>query len=295
MKFSHFHLIFLLGAALFVSPAPAASAQSSINWKTAIRYGKLVNIAENVSSTSNLTATDKQAIANLGYTYLATIYGSDLGTDGSPEAGVTVSYGFLAISSSGELVAAIRGTDSILEWIDDAQIYFVPNPIANSTGYTAEGFTAIYKSLRTGPSSTSTSLPTAIKSYIASGQAQSITVSGHSLGGALVTLLSLDLAHNSTLVPTSYTFASPRTGDLFFRNDYNSAVANSYRVYNATDIVPDLPLWPYYSVKSGFKLTPNAAQVDTGVACSHHMTTYLWLMGQQAGVDAGSLNSSCAK
>jgi len=143
-----------------------------------------------------------------------------------------------------------------------------------------------------GTSSSSETLVNAVKDYLNAEKAT--TVSGHSLGGALATLLTLDVAHNSKLpTPVVYTYASPRVGDYLFKDDYNDTVATSYRMYNSTDAVPDMPLWPYTSVKTGFKLTPDTSKVSTSIACSHHLTTYLWLMGQQAGVDAGALDSDC--
>jgi predicted lipase len=275
-------MIFL---ALSMIVSRTALAQTSINWSTAIRYAELVKIAENVEPASDYSATDKQAISAQGYTYLQTVYGSDLTTDATPTAGNIVSYGFLALSSSGELIAILRGTDTILEWIDDAQFYFVSNPIKGSLGFTEEGFTSIYKSLRMGTSSSSETLVNAVKDYLNAEKAT--TVSGHSLGGALATLLTLDVAHNSKLpTPVVYTYASPHVGDYLFKDDYNDTVATSYRMYNSTDAVPDMPLWPYTSVKTGFKLTPDTSKVSTSIACSHHLTTYLWLMGQQAGVDS---------
>jgi hypothetical protein len=274
--------------------SPVAHASTAINWNTAIKYAQLVEIAENVANTSDYTPANKAAISSLGYSYLVTLWGSDLGTDATPDVSDTVSYGFLAVSSSGELVAVIRGTDSILEWIDDAQFYFVSNPISHSLGLTEEGFSAIYKSLRVAAPTSSQTAISAIRAYVSNGTAKSVTVAGHSLGGALATLLALDIAHNTAQKnPTLYTYASPRVGEEFFALDFKETVANSYRVYLSTDVVPDLPLWPYTSVHTGYQLVPNSSEVDTGIVCSHHLTTYLWLMGKVAGVNAGALNSEC--
>ena len=288
-----FSILFVIPVLLGIF-ASTAHAANTINWNTAIKYAKLTEIAENVSSTKDYSSTDKAAISALGYTYLQTLWGSDLGTTDTPDAGVTVSYGFLAVSSSGELVAAIRGTDSILEWIDDAQFYFVTNPVSHSLGLTEEGFTAIYKSLRIGSAASSTTAINSVKSYITAGTAKSVTVTGHSLGAALGTLLALDVAHNTTITsPTLYTFASPRVGEEFFALDFNEHVTDSYRVYIASDVVPDMPLWPYTAVKTGYSLTLDSSKVKTGIVCSHHLTTYLWEMGQVTGTSAGTLESSC--
>ncbi len=272
----------------------SAPAQSSINWLTAIQYAKLAKIAEGVSPKSDYTSVDKQLISEQGYTFLQPIYGSDLSTDATPDVSDTVSYGYLALSSAGELVAVLRGTDTVLEWIDDAQFYFVFNPIPHTYGFTEEGFSGIYKSLRVARSTSSQTVVSSIKGYVSAGTAKSVTITGHSLGGALATLLALDVARNTSQEsPVVFTFASPRVGEEFFANDFNDTVPASYRIYNNTDVVPDLPLWPYTSVKTSFKLVSNSSQVNTDITCSHHLTTYLWLMGQKAGVNAGSLEANC--
>lgn len=285
-------LKFVLAALVVILPL-CATAQSSITWTNAIHYAKLVKIAEGVQPTSDYADADKAAISALGYTYLKTIYGNDFTAIFDPDMADTVSYGFLAVSSSGELVTVLRATDTILEWVDDAQFYFVVNPVSNSYGFTEEGFSSIYKSLRVGASDSAASVRSAIKSYISAGTATSVTVTGHSLGGALAELVGLDVALNTSAKPVLYTFASPRVGEELWAYDYKTHISTSYRVYNSTDIVPDLPLWPFEQVKTGFKLTPNTHVVSTSIACSHHLTTYLYLMGQAAGVNAGSLDSDC--
>jgi hypothetical protein len=280
-------------AALAVIVPLSATAQSSITWTTAIKYAKLVKVAEGVQPTSDYADTDKTAITALGYTYLTTIYGNDFTAIFDPDMADTVSYGFIAVSPSGELVTVIRGTDTVLEWIDDAQFYYVVNPVGNSYGFTEEGFSSIYKSLRTGKADSSPSVRSAIASYLAAGTGSSVAVTGHSLGGALAELVSLDITLNTSKKPTVYTFASPKVGEYLWEYDYNHHISTSYRIYNSTDIVPDIPLWPFEQVKTGFKLSPDTSVVSTTVACSHHLTTYIYLMGQAAGANAGSLDSDC--
>lgn len=284
----------LLLLAFVLLATGGAFAQSSIHWSNAIHYAKLVKIAEGVEPTNDYSDADKQAIAALGYTYQQTIYGSDWNSSDTVSSDTTVSYGFLATSSTGELVAVLRGTDTTIEWVDDAKFALVSNPIKNSSGYTEYGFSKIYSSLRMGTATSATPVVSAIATQATAGAIQSVTVTGHSLGGALCELLTLDVAHNTKITaPVAYSFASPRVGTSGFQSDYNNTVATSYRVYNTKDIVPDVPFWPYYQVNTGFPLVPDSSKVSTSVACSHHLTTYLWLMGQEAGVDAGALNAEC--
>ena len=102
-----------------------------------------------------------------------------------------------------------------------------------------------------------------------------VTVTGHSLGAALATLLAIDMSANTTFPTGLYTLASPRVGDLTFHNLFNHVVPNAYRIVNRLDVVPQLPppLF-YFHVGDETELVPsNAMKLD--VACEHHLTSYL--------------------
>jgi len=268
-----------------------------INWTTAIQYANLVKIAESVDPSASYGPADISAITNAGYTFLQTIYGDDLATDIDSHLGDVVTFGFLAVSPAKELVAAIRGTDSILEWLHDASFLMVPSPISGSRGSTEDGFTAVYKSLRIGQANGTLAAKDSIKSYLDSGAAASVTICGHSLGGALATFLTLDVALNTSChTPTAYTYASPRTGDHDFAGSFNAAIASCYRVTNRQDLVPKLPPilpLPYEHVNTQYELNPPPNQINPSIPCMHHLTTYLFLMAQLAGSTAYPLDADC--
>ena len=268
-----------------------------INWDTAIKYASLVTIAESVAPSSSYGPSEIDQITMAGYTFLQTMYGDDLATDIDPHVGDVVSFGFLAVSSTKELVAAIRGTDTILEWLHDASFLMVPCPITGAHGFTEDGFTAVYRSLRIGQANGTLSAKDSIKSYLDAGAAASVTVCGHSLGGALATLLTLDVGLKTLCrVLPAYTYAIPRAGDHIFVGSYNATVPSSYRIANRQDLVPKLPPilpLPYEHVNTQYELNPPPNKIHTTIACMHHLTTYLWLMGQLAGTDAYPLNSEC--
>jgi hypothetical protein len=268
-----------------------------INWNTAIQYAGLVAIAESVQPTGSYGPNEISQIKTAGYTFLQTIYGDDLATDIDPHLGDIVTFGFLAVSDAKEVVAAIRGTDSILEWLHDASYLMVPSPISGSHGYTEDGFTAVYLSLRIGKANGTPTAKDAIKGYLDTGTAGSVTVCGHSLGGALATLLTLDVGLNTSCrTPVAYTYASPRTGEHLFAGCYNAAIPSSYRVANRQDLVPKLPPilpLPYEHVNTQYELVPLANQINSTIPCMHHLTTYLFLMGQQPGGTPSALDSDC--
>ena len=271
---------------------------ASVNWATAIAYAALVEIAESVDPSADYSAADIARITADGYTFLQTIYGDDLATDVDSHLGDVVTFGFVAVSAQKQLVAVVRGTDTILEWLHDASFLMVPSPIANAHGLTEDGFTAVYRSLRTGRANGTPAIKDSIQIYLGTGAATSVTVCGHSLGGALATLLTLDVGLNTTCkTPTVYTYASPRTGDHTFANCFNGAIAASYRISNRQDLVPKLPpLLPltYEHVNTEYELNPAYGAIAGTIACMHHLTTYLWLMDQLAKTNTYQLDPGCA-
>ncbi|KAI3886502.1 hypothetical protein MKX03_036001 [Papaver bracteatum] len=73
-----------------------------------------------------------------------------------------------------------------------------------------------------------------------------IYVTGHSLGGALATLLALELsssqmAKHGAIYMTMYNFGSPRVGNRRFVDIYNEKVKDSWRIVNHRDIIPTIP------------------------------------------------------
>jgi pimeloyl-ACP methyl ester carboxylesterase len=130
----------------------------------------------------------------------------------------------------------------------------------------------------------------------------SVTICGHSLGGALATLLALDVAANTVYTgPAVYTYGSPRTGDSLFAGTYDQVVKNSYRVANRLDIVPALPppvdyehvLNPYELNPVRLVPLPPKVLVQSTVSCEHSLVTYLYLLSLQSGGPVLPLEPAC--
>ena len=273
------------------------TCMSPINWGTAIRYAGLIKIAESVAPSGSYSQTQLAAIKAAGYTYLQTLYADDLATDIDPHIGEVVAFGFLAVSDARELVVAIRGTDTILEWLHDGCFLMVPSPVVGAGGLTEDGFTAVYRSLRCGVATGTLSAKDSIKTHLDKGTATTVTVCGHSLGGALATLLSLDVKLNASgSAPTVYTYASPRVGDRLFAGSYNPAIAASYRIVNRQDLIPNLPFilpLPYEHVNTQCELNPPPNAIAQTIPCMHRLTTYLWMMSQLVSSNTCSLDPDC--
>ncbi len=272
---------------------------------TAILFGELVKAAEDVNP-SDLTNAQGRVIpvsygtAGGNYTVVSTFYGNDLATDLNPgRATQIVSFGLILKGPGGDVVVAIRGTEEIWEWIHDADFLSIKCPFLAGAGKTEDGFTNLYQSLRMTADPTSTRLVDELKAL--PNLTGKVAICGHSLGGALATLLALDVAANTPFKnPAVFTYASPRTGDSLFASTYNQLVPNTTRIAHRVDVVPKLPTPPVYEhVNTAVELnsltfTPLPhLLVKPDILCAHHLTTYLNLLSRQAGGPVLALNPEC--
>jgi hypothetical protein len=280
---------------------------------SAILYGQLVNAAYDVPSTDLTNHAGQTVSAGIGanptaYKVVTSIFANDLATDiNKTRATIPVSIGLVLQSAAGDVVIAIRGTEGIYEWVHDANFLMVPCPFLSAAGHTDDGFTAMYLSMTTSTTAGSPKLAPALSSIAWPQPVKSVTICGHSLGGALATLLALDVAANGGdplspfKQPAVYTYASPKTGGPVFVNMYNHVVPNTIRIANRMDLVPKLPLPPLYEhVDTLVDLNPIVMGVPPKLlvkfelACEHILTSYLHLLSLRTGGPVLSLKAGCA-
>ena len=270
----------------------------------AILYAQLVNAAYAVDP-ADVTNHAGQ-IVNVGaanYQVVTSIFANDLATDMNPERGkARVSIGLvLQAAAAGDVVIAVRGTEGIQEWVHDAEFLLVTCPFLAGAGHTEDGFTAVYMSMTTSLDPKCPRVTQALAGLNFPRPVTSLTISGHSLGGALATLLALDVAANTAFKnPAVYTYASPRTGGPQFAATYNQVVPNTNRIAGRLDLVPKLPLPPLYehvlglfeinSIKLGI---PPKILVKPDLVCLHILTSYLYLLSLQAGGPVLPLQPTC--
>ncbi|BCZ24348.1 lipase family protein [Mycobacterium senriense] len=279
--------------------------QPTLDLTQAIQFAQLVN-ATYGTPPGDLTNKAGQALSAGGvdYTVVTTIYANDLATDMNPARALDeVSIGLICQEDkTGDVAIAIRGTEGWLEWIHDADFLQVPCPFLAGAGHTEDGFTDMYESLRTGTAPGSPTVVDALGKLTFAQPVGSVTICGHSLGGALATLLALDVAANTTLTnPAVYTYGSPRTGDSLFAATFDQVVKNSWRVANRLDIVPALPPpLDYEHVLNPVELNPvrlvpfpPEVLVKYTVSCEHSLATYLYLLSLQSGGPALPLEAAC--
>jgi len=105
-----------------------------------------------------------------------------------------------------------------------------------------------------------------------------VHITGHSLGGALATLCSYELAAKGVgetegpeIVPefdlTKYSFGSPRVGNAAFARDFDKLVPNSWRLYNSKDVIATVPrLLSYSHVRTGVMIDSSKNAILLGAA-----------------------------
>ena len=230
-----------------------------------------------------------------GYTSVAWIQMTDTFLIKVPEF-----YGYIAKNNADptEHAVVFRGTSNALEWIDNAWCTLIPCTLMPGAGRTHEGFSTIYGSIKIVVDSASgadATPPTGtFAEQVATAIIRSSTVDGvaptkirllsHSLGGALMTLYVVDNQAKGSLpkATVNYTFASPRVGDATFVAKYNSLGLQTWRIANAPDLVPQVPL-----ESMGYEHVNTAVDIDsTGLVaysptCAHLLPGYRAALLQQ--------------
>ena len=142
--------------------------------------------------------------------------------------------GFVALDDTAkEIVVAFRGSSSIRNWIADFNAGFTDAPYCNDC-LVHEGFYGAYQDQADSIRSTVDKLSKANPTY-------GITVTGHSLGGALAQVAAGDFRSKGFKNVTACTFGSPRIGNKEF-SDWVSKSGPNYRFTHTDDPVPRLPL-----------------------------------------------------
>ncbi|KAK1369013.1 Fungal lipase-like domain containing protein [Heracleum sosnowskyi] len=164
--------------------------------------------------------------------------------------------GYVAVSDDKEsrrigrrdIVVAWRGTVAPTEWYEDLQRKL--EPIGEGEAKVEHGFLGIYKSknesTRYNKSSASEQVIKAVKKlvnlYKERGEEVSVTITGHSLGGALAVLNAYETASLVPDVPiTVVSFGAPRVGNIAFRDELHKKGVKTLRIVVKQDFVPRMP------------------------------------------------------
>ncbi|CAM0910946.1 unnamed protein product [Alopecurus aequalis] len=199
-----------------------------------------------------------------------------------------------------DIVIALRGTCTVLEWAENVRAGLVP---ATTDAAVAEapkvecGFWNLYKTAGDGSPSLSEMVVSEVRRLLKKydGEEVSITVTGHSLGAALAVLIADELAgQKSAPTPVAvFSFGGPRVGNRAFAERVEARGARVLRVVNTHDVVPHLPPRPggrwYADVGRELRLDSRASpylRPDADAGCCHDLEAYIHLVD-------GFLGSHC--
>ncbi|KFK22257.1 phospholipase a1- chloroplastic-like [Arabis alpina] len=224
-----------------------------------------------------------------------------------------------------EIVIALRGTATLLEWSENFRpnLVCMPEPKPEKSDPTRPkvecGFNSLYTTCSQHGTSLAGSLIEEIKRLVDlyAGEELSISVTGHSLGAAIALLAADDIATRVNYAPpvSVFSFGGPRVGNREFADRLDSKEVKVLRVVNSQDVVTKVPgifsdnknnqgqksqggimemvernnPWAYSHVgaelRVDMKMSPYL-KPNADVACCHDLEAYLHLVD-------GFLASNC--
>jgi hypothetical protein len=205
-----------------------------------------------------------------------------------------------------DVVVALRGTCTVLEWAENVRAGLVPASTSSSSSDDGSakvecGFWNLYKGSSAGAPSLSETVVSEVRRLLDTYKDEevSVTVTGHSLGAALAVLIADELAGDDGVAGAAgapvavFSFGGPRVGDRAFAARVEARGVRVLRVVNAHDVVPRFPprlaLPAYADVGRELRLDSRASpylRPDADAACCHDLESYIHLVD-------GFLGSHC--
>lgn len=138
------------------------------------------------------------------------------------------------LETSKSIYVVFRGSSSLLNWMDDAEI--IKDPYISYPDCGCQVHHGFYKSALNVKNATIESVFSLQKKY----KDYDVIVTGHSYGAAVAQLMAMELekAGIETMV---YNYGQPRTGDKKYADFVNTVIKDYARVTHHKDIVPHVP------------------------------------------------------
>ncbi|CAE6496739.1 unnamed protein product [Rhizoctonia solani] len=141
------------------------------------------------------------------------------------------------------VVVAHQGTDplEIRALITDAK--FFPSSLSPALFPNVSSEVKVHSGFKQAQAASAPHILAAVKKVLADRNSKSVTVVGHSLGGAIAALDALYLKLNlpSNIAVKGVTYGQPRVGNPEFANWFDQTISDFSRVTNKKDVIPILP------------------------------------------------------
>jgi hypothetical protein len=164
---------------------------------------------------------------------------------GGPAAGLVVQdilydkktdlQGYTGILSKySNIYVVIRGSSSVMNWLDDFEVQKVPYTTYPECG--CQVHNGFYKSANNVKNDT----VVAVKRLKSRFPSYSVIVTGHSYGASCSQLLAMEL-EKAGISTTIYNYGQPRVGDTKYAGFANTIVPDYWRFTHNKDVVPHVP------------------------------------------------------
>ncbi|KAL6129053.1 hypothetical protein ACLB2K_072406 [Fragaria x ananassa] len=149
-----------------------------------------------------------------------------------------------------DVVIALRGTATCLEWLENLRVTLTHLPCGAKIAQGSEpmvesGFLSLYTSGTDLVPSLQQMIREEIRRLLQtySDEPMSLTITGHSLGAALATLAAYDIKSTFNRAPlaTVVSFGGPRVGNRSFRHNLEKKGAKVLRIVNEDDLITKMP------------------------------------------------------
>nr|GMD82236.1 phospholipase A1-Ibeta2, chloroplastic-like [Ipomoea batatas] len=309
-----------------------------------IRYGEFIQAAYHCFHSSPATSAEEGpshprdvALPDRSYKVTKSLYAtSSIGLpkwvdDAAPDLGWMTQrsswMGYVAVCDDRkeiqrmgrrDIVIALRGTSTCLEWVENVRDLLVQMPGQNDPSQVQAkvecGFLNLYQTSGENIPSLAKSVVDEVQRLIEQykGEPLSITVTGHSLGAALALLVADEL---STCTPDAppvavFSFGGPRVGNRGFANRLDAKNVKVLRIVNNQDVITKVPgmfvnesldkklreseaatgllnmlddsmPWAYSHVGTELRVDTTMSpflRPDADVACCHDLEAYLHLV-----------------
>ncbi len=153
---------------------------------------------------------------------------------------------YISLFNKDSILCAFRGTENMRDWATDANVIRVSMDLKDVPDKQRPmAHWGVLRQFRSVESKITEFIDSELKDNT---DIKNIVYTGHSLGGGLATIATMNYAHKyPNLKHMCVTFGSPRIGDNSFRKRYNNICHFSKRYVNAYDPVPSLPFTLRYT------------------------------------------------